>query len=425
MAVFEAVGGPHEVLDSRRKAEIIRSALKKITRDHDTRNTLAVVPDFTRRHSGAGEIVSLLYAGLPEPRTFHLLPALGTHQPMTDKQVAAMYGGVPCRAVKVHNWRTGLKQVGVVPGRFVGKVSGGKVDYDIPVAIDRLVVEGGYTSVFSIGQVVPHEVTGMANGVKNILVGAGGRDFIDRTHFLGALCDIETIMGRIDTPVRRVFNYAHERFLARLGIIYILTVVADDGGGRLVTRGLFAGDDLETFALAARLSQKVNIKLLAEPPVKVVVWLDPAEFQSIWLGNKAVYRTRMAVADGGEIIVLAPGVRTFGEDPVIDGLIRKYGYRGTPATLEAVRNNEDLRQCLSAAAHLIHGSSEGRFSITYCTGSSLMPGKDVERVGYQWMEIGRALARYDPQGLTDGHNPGVHFVRHPGMGLWALARRFA
>jgi hypothetical protein len=83
---------------------------------------------------------------------------------------------------------------------------------------------------------------------------------------------------------------------------------------------------------------------------------------STWLGNKAVYRTRMAMADGGELIILAPGVKEFGEDHEIDRLIRKYGYRGTPATLAAVKANEELRNNLSAAAHLIHGSSEGRFN---------------------------------------------------------------
>jgi hypothetical protein len=129
-------------------------------------------------------------------------------------------------------------------------------------------------------------------------------------------------------------------------------------------RGLYVGDDAEVFERAAALSLQVNFEMVEQPLQKVVVYLDPSEFKSTWLGNKSVYRTRMAMDNGGELVVLAPGLREFGEDAEIDRLIRKYGYRGTPATLEAVQANDELQQNLGAAAHLIHGSSEGRFSIT-------------------------------------------------------------
>ena len=135
-------------------------------------------------------------------------------------------------------------------------------------------------------------------------------------------------------------------------------------------RGLYIGDDIECFNRAAELSLKVNFEMLDEPIKKAVVYLDPEEFHSTWLGNKAVYRTRMALADGAELIVLAPGVKEFGEDKTIDTLIRKYGYSRHPGHAEAVEANADLANDLSAAAHLIHGSSEGRFKITWCPGHS-------------------------------------------------------
>jgi hypothetical protein len=268
---------------------------------------------------------------------------------------------------------------------------------------------------------VPHEVIGMANYNKNILVGTGGREGINRSHYLGAVYGMERIMGRADNPVRRVLNYASDRFLKHLPIVYVQTVVGRAADGGLAVRGLFIGDDAECFELAAALSLKVNFEILDEPIHKAVVYLDPDEFHSTWLGNKAVYRTRMALADGAELIVLAPGVREFGEDKAIDGLIRKYGYRGTPATLEAVKTNADLAGDLSAAAHLIHGSSEGRFRITWCPGK--LSKEEVEGVGFAYGDLDKMLSRYDPEKLSHGYNTvdgeDVFFISNPGLGLWA------
>jgi hypothetical protein len=265
----------------------------------------------------------------------------------------------------------------------------------------------------------------MANYTKNILVGTGGREGINRSHYLGAVYGMERIMGRAANPVRNVLNYASGRFLLHLPIVYVLTVVGRRADGGLAVRGLFIGDDAECFNLAADLSLKVNFELLDEPIRKAVVYLDPDEFHSTWLGNKAVYRTRMALADGAELIVLAPGVKEFGEDKTIDGLIRKYGYRGTPATLEAVNAHADLAGDLSAAAHLIHGSSEGRFTITWCPGH--LSKEEVEGVGFNYGDLAAMLKRYDPEKLSHGYNQvcgeEVFFIVNPGLGLWAHRSR--
>jgi hypothetical protein len=133
----------------------------------------------------------------------------------------------------------------------------------------------------------------------------------------------------------------------------------------------------------------------------------------------------MALADGAELIVLAPGVDRFGEDLAIDALIRKYGYRGTPATLEAVNANADLASDLSAAAHLIHGSSEQRFTIRWCPGH--LSKEEVEGVGFEFGDLGTMLARYSPQKLHHGYNrvdgEEVFFIPNPGLGLWAYSGR--
>jgi len=387
---------------------------------------LALPPDFTRFHSRAGELTRYAWQYYGDKLT-DILPALGTHFPMEQAEIEQMFGSIPKELFREHNWRTDLVTLGRVPGDFVREVSQGKVDYEWPAQVNRLVVEGGFDLILSVGQVVPHEVAGMANYNKNVFVGTGGSEGINKSHFLGAVYGMERIMGRADNPVRKVLNYASDHFAKGLPIVYVLTVVARDEAGVLKTRGLFIGDDIECFNLASELSLKVNFLMLDEPLKKVVVHLDPSEYKSTWLGNKSIYRTRMAMADGSELIVLAPGVGQFGEDPEIDKLIGKYGYIGTDAVLEAVARNEDLRQNLSAAAHLIHGSSEGRFGITYCPGN--LSREDIESVNFKYGDISEMKKKYDPEKLKEGFNTlgdgeEIYFISNPAIGLWSFEERF-
>lgn len=394
------------------------------------KKVLLLPPDHTRLNSQAGPITALIYEMLTVSGVHvDILPTLGTHNAMTEKQLRMMFSdSIPLDAFKVHDWRNGIVRKGEVPGEMLAELSGGKVNYSVGVEVNKMLFDG-YDRIFSVGQVVPHEVVGMANYTKNIVVGAGGADIINKSHFLGAVCNMETILGRADTPVRRLFNYAVDTYLSDLPITYILTVVEQDyDSGKMNLRGFYAGDDVEVYNEACKLARKVNITLLDREPKKVVVYLDPHEFQSTWLGNKSVYRTRMAIADGGELIVLAPALREFGEDPTIDKLIRKYGYRGTPATLKAVDKNEDIRANLGAAAHLIHGSSEGRFSITYCPGPDVTLD-EVRSVGFNAVPYDEMAARYNPETLKDGWNTmpdgeEIFYISNPALGLWAYEEKF-
>ena len=387
---------------------------------------LAVPPDCTRRHSQAGPLTEAVW-DYYRRKLKDVLPALGTHAPMTPREIGTMFGRVPKSLFRVHNWRHGLTTLGEVPAAFVKRVSGGRVDYPIPIQVDSLLAKGNHDLVLSIGQVVPHEVVGMAGHNKNVLVGAGGSGVINKTHFLGAVLGLERIMGRADTPVRRVLDYGSKHFTRHLPLVYVLTVVDRDERGKLALRGLFIGDDAECFRRAAALSLKLNIRLIAKPLKKVVVYLDPSEYKSTWLGNKSIYRTRMAIADGGELIVLAPGVSRFGEDAGVDKLIRKYGYVGTPKVLEWTSAQSDLQRSLSAAAHLIHGSSEGRFTITYCPGG--LSRREVESVNFQYADPKAMMRRYAPEKMTDGFNTmlggdEVFYISNPALGLWADKKRF-
>ena len=428
MTVIFAEGGPHRVITAEVKRHAVRAALRHAG---DTSRVLVLPPDSSRPHADAGTITQMLYEEAGAPAAFHVMPALGTHRPMGAEDLRAMFGPlIPPAAFKEHRWREHLTALGAVPSEYVHQVSGGVLrglmpDYEIPVEVNRALLEGAYTAVFSVGQVVPHEVAGMANGFKNVLIGIGGQQTINRSHFLGAVYGMERMMGRADTPVRAVLNYAHVHYLAQLGIVYIMTVVAQQTDGRMAVRGIYVGDDEAAFLLAADLSRQVNVTVLDEPQQRTVVYLEPGEFTSTWLGNKAIYRTRMAVADGGELTVIAPGVRTFGEDSRVDRLIRRYGYRGTPATLEAARQDPELRDNLSAAAHLIHGSSEGRFRIVYATSPSLMSRREVEAAGFEWRDVSDVLRQYPPRKLREGANDGFYYVSCPAMGLWATRDRFA
>lgn len=427
MALFFAQGSPTMEISPNEAQAGLAAALDKLG---PRRRVLALPPDFTRLHSKAGELTEYVWRYYGDALT-DILPALGTHKPMTDAQIATMFGPTPRSLFRVHDWRNDIVTLGEVPGDFMFEVSEGKLDYTWPAQVNKLLVSdrdtgGGFDLILSIGQVVPHEVVGMANYNKNVFIGTGGVMGIHRSHFLGAVYGMERMMGRADTPVRRVLNYAGEHFARDLPIVYIQTVVSKNTAGELVLNGLFIGDDAECFERAAELSVQVNFQMLDREIHKAVVFLDPHEFRSTWLGNKSVYRTRMALADNAELIVLAPGVHEFGEDATIDLLIRKYGYCGTPATLQAVKDDPALAGNLSAAAHLIHGSSEGRFTIRYCPGH--LTREEIEAAHFQYGDLASYSERYDPQKLQDGWNTvdgeEIFFISNPGLGLWAYKSRF-
>lgn len=421
--LYFAEGSENKVFTKEEVKNILWSVFDKIG---GVNKVLAIPPDFTRFHSKAGELTNYSYQYFKEKMT-DILPALGTHAAMTEREIEEMFGDIPKNLFRVHRWKEDLTTLGEVPAEFLKEVSEGRVSYSWPAQVNKLLVEGNFDLILSIGQVVPHEVIGMANYNKNIFVGTGGRDGINKSHYLGAVYGMERIMGRADTAVRKVLNYASDNFAKNLPVLYIQTVISKDENNNLVLRGLYIGDDFECFRLAAELSLKVNFIMLEKPLKKVVVYLDPSEFKSTWLGNKSIYRTRMAIDDGGELIVLAPGLKEFGEDKEIDRLIRKYGYVTTPEVLKFVDENEELRNNLSAAAHLIHGSSENRFKITYCPGN--LTEQEIESVNFSYAPLDEMMKKYNPEKLKDGFNtmPGgeeIFFISNPALGLWAFKDRF-
>lgn len=410
-------------IEDREICDFVKESLARTGRP--IKKALIVPPDFTRSHSYGGRLTAMYYALLKDRCEVAVMPALGTHSPLTDDEIGTFFGGeIPLDCFRVHRWRTDVLEIGEVPSDFVREATEGLYDRPIRIEINKMLLDRDLDVIISIGQVVPHEIAGMANYTKNILVGCGGEDIINKTHIIGAVYGMEKLIGRPDNPVRRIFNYVQDHFLRKLPIQYVLTVTsASEDGVRL--EGIFAGNQRDVFEAAAQCSIRKNITLLDKPVGHVVAYLDEEEFKSTWLGNKAIYRTRMAIADGGKLTILAPGVRVFGEDPENDRIIRRYGYVGREAVLRSMHHS-DMSRNLSAAAHLIHGSTDGRFQVEYAV-KELARG-EVEGVHYTYMDYRDAVRLFPVDALTDGYNTlhgeEIYFVRKPALGLWACRERF-
>jgi nickel-dependent lactate racemase len=395
--------------------------------DRKLNQVLIVVPDFTRYHSNAGFITNTYYHTLTSAGCkVDLLVALGTHKPMTEPECVEMYGDIPFEKFISHSWRTDVINLGEVPQEFTSQATEGLWCESVKVEVNRLIMDESYDLILSIGQVVPHEVVGMANHAKNILVGCGGSDMINKSHMMGAVYGMERMMGKDHTPVRDMFDYAVEHFLSERPVLHVLTV-ATASGGKIHTHGLFIGEGRKPLEEATTLAQEKNIDFVEQGIKKCVVYLDPKEFKSTWLGNKSIYRTRMAVADGGELLIMAPGVERFGEDEEVDRLIRKYGYCGRIKVLELFKKNADLRANMSAAAHLIHGSSDGRFTVTYSV--ERISRAEIESVFMKSADCTTMMTRYDPNKLAYGWNTlpdgeVIFYIPNPALGLWIDRSKF-
>ncbi len=408
--------------------EEIKSALLESLEGRSLKKVLILPPDFTRFHSNAGYITNVYYHMLAERGVeVDIMPALGTHVAMTKEQWTAMFGDVPFERMLVHKWRTDVVKLGEIPAEFLSEITEGLWNEPVNAEVNRLVTDESYDLIISPGQVVPHEVIGMANHSKNLFVGVGGSEMINKSHMVGAVYGMERMMGKDHTPVRRMFDYGMEHFLKDRPIMFVLTVTTAPGGN-IHTHGLFIGEGRECLTNAVKLAQKKNIDFVEHGVKKCVVYLDPSEFKSTWLGNKAVYRTRMAMADGGELIILAPGVERFGEDDKVDALIRKYGYRGRLHTLEEFRKpeNADLKENMGAAAHLIHGSSDGRFKITYAVKN--ITKEEIASVGFNAADYDELAEKYNPEKLAYGYNnvdgEEIYYIPNPALGLWINREKF-
>jgi nickel-dependent lactate racemase len=402
---------------------LLEEARKRIRRD--LKRVLLLPPDLTRAHSGAGRITEMLYEGLAGCEVA-VIPTLGQHRPHTEEENRWMFGSIPNDKIFAHDWRGDCTRIGTIPAAMVAEATGGVADWEIPLDLNAKLMTEPWELVINVGHVVPHEVLGFANHNKNYFIGLGGKETLCASHIAAAVYGIENNLGCLVTPLRACYNWAEEKYLGQLPDVYLQIVMRRDAEEKLVTSGIYVGDDFETYLAAARASREQNITTFDKPLHKVVAVMQADEFRSTWVANKAVYRTRMAIADGGELLVIAPGLERFGEQPDVDALIRKYGYTGTPHILSLYKTEPELKELAHATAHLIHGSSEGRFTIRYAPGH--LTRREIEGVGYEYADLREALARYAPERMMEGWNTmpdgeEVFYISTPSAGLWATVEK--
>ncbi len=388
----------------------------------EPRRVLLLPPDQTRAHSGAGRITETLYRALSPGCDVHVIPTLGQHAAHTSDENRQMFGSIPNECIHAHDWMDGVTPIGVIPASVVAEKTHGAADWEIPVDLNKDLMTGGWDLIVNIGQVVPHEVLGFSNHNKNYFIGLGGKRTISAAHLASAVCGIENNLGRLLTPLRDCFNWAEERFLAQLPHVYFQIVMRNDERGGLQACGIYAGADNEVYRAAARQSSQQNVTILPKAVQKVVAVMRGDEYRSTWVANKAIYRTRLAIATGGELLIIAPGLQRFGEQISVDRLIRKYGYMDMQSALKMYRENADLQDLALVVAHLFYGSSEGRFTIRYAPG--LLAKEEIESVGYQYADLKETLARYDPARMKESWNKmpdgeEVFFIGTPSIGLWS------
>lgn len=272
----------------------------------DGRRVLVLIPDGTRTMPMPLMFDILERELRPRVRDLDFLVALGTHSPMSDAQLSALVG----RAVTDgragdsrifnHQWDepSALAELGTIPASDIAAITGGRLSQDVPVALNRLVLE--YDHVLICGPVFPHEVVGFSGGTKYLFPGIAAPAIIHFTHWLGALMTNYGIIGVADTPVRAVINRAAALLDTPLSLLAV--VVTYEG-----VAGVFCGDTQDAWSRAAALSAHRNV-VWVEKPFQRVLSVMPPMYEDLWTAGKGMYKMEPAIADGGELIIYAPHV---------------------------------------------------------------------------------------------------------------------
>ena len=399
-------------------AGIIHEALNVIQRGE---RVLAIIPDKTR-DDNTHILFPIANQFLTERGVacFDALVAQGTHPPMTTEQKLAKIGIDDFKGrIFDHCWDQAdqIVTLGELGADQASALTGGLIDYPVPVTINHLLAPGVYDTVIVFGATVPHEVAGFAGGAKYFFPGVAGPELTHTTHWLGALAGIENTIGQVDTPTRMLIEAAADLIRAR--IISLNTVVSRADDGRLVTYALFAGDIREAFRRAAAVSREVHIRYTGRKYKRVVALLDP-HYDELWVGGKASYKLGAIVEDGGELIIYAPHLTKLSETH--GALIEKYGY----APLEVVRDmlgaSQELRENLCIAAHLAHVAYAGRVD---AEGKVVPRYRITMATGIDEQTCKRVNLGYVDHGTFDYHSfashPDTLIVKDAGRDLYKVA----
>jgi nickel-dependent lactate racemase len=401
--------------------ESVRGALRGIA---PGARVLAVIPDRTR-DDNTDLLFPMLSQALKErgATQFDALVAQGTHPAMTEAEKRAKIGAGLADLPLVgtifdHHWDrpSELITLGTIGRAEVSSLSGGLMAQDVPVQLNARLAPGAYDYIFVVGATVPHEVAGFAGGSKYFFPGVAGPELTHLTHWLGALATIERVIGRVDTPTRRVIEAAADRVTTP---VIAFTSVSTRSGSGLSTHALFTGGLRETVRQAAAVSAQVHVRYTGRRYRRVIALLDE-HYDELWVGGKASYKLGGVIEDGGELVIYAPHLT--GISTTHGRLIEKYGYAPLETVREMVEGSDELRANLCVAAHLAHVSygsrvdSDGkvapRYRITLASAISEAVCGRV-KLGYQTLaSVDLEAARRDPDTLI---------VEHAGRDLYLVA----
>ena len=319
---------------------------------------LAIVPDKTR-DDNTDQLVPFAAEILAQKKIERLdvLIAQGTHGPMNEAEKREKIGWSKIAPGDVgsifdHRWDRDdeLVTIGDLSAALIARLTDGLMRESVPVRLNALLTPGKYDTVLVFGATMPHEVAGFAGGAKYFFPGVAGPELTHLTHWLGALATIENVIGRIETPTRRVIEAAAALVSSR---IISFTSVSTRNGEGLRTHALFAGDLYEAFRRAAKVSSQVHIKHIGKKYKRVVALLD-RHYDELWVGGKASYKLGSIIETGGELIIYAPQLKQL--SATHGHLIEKYGYAPLEHVREMVAGSDELRANLCVAAHLAHVS---------------------------------------------------------------------
>jgi nickel-dependent lactate racemase len=353
---------------------------------------LVIIPDSTRTAP-----IALMSAILSENleakvEALDYLVALGTHPLMDNAALSRLLGRevINGRAgdSRVFNHRWDLPEtfvtLGTITASEVAAVTGGRLEMDVPVRLNRLVGEpdgeSPYDRIIVCGPVFPHEVAGFSGGNKYFVPGVAGPEVIDVTHWVGALLTSRGIIGVRDTPVRRLIDRAAS-FVPTPSLLIALVMHGQ------ALQGLFVGDMEEAWRAATELSAELDI-IVVERPFKRVLSVMPEMYDDLWTGAKGMYKLEPAIADGGEVVIYAPHIT---EVSYVHGhYLDEVGYHVRDYILAQWDRFKHIPWgVLAHSTHLrgdgtfVDGVEKPRIRVTLATG---IPKERCERIGLGYMD---------------------------------------
>lgn len=296
---------------------------------------LVLIPDDTRSLP-LPELFRMTVEILRDARQLDFMVALGTHPAMSEERIHRLVGITAEERSTIfkhvglfnHVWDDPamLASLGVMEKDEIQQLAGKNWHPSLPDRVDirlnKLAL--AYDQILIIGPTFPHEVVGMSGGAKYLFPGISGPDVINATHWLGALAGVVGTIGIKETPVRAMIHAAASRLPTPVTLAALVVSGHD-------LAGVFVGDILEAWSLAADFSAQRNI-IWCEKPYQKVLSCAPAMYDELWTAAKAMYKMEPAVAIGGEVIIYAPHLSEVSH--VHGRYIYEVGYHTLPYFLE-------------------------------------------------------------------------------------------